>query len=101
MTDVKPLARQVRRSLQATLVGLGLAYVGALYLAPWREPDVVNAPLLVVIGLTIAALSLSLRAVRHLAEVVPPPRSWIKPFAAISSVLGIAIALLGALYLFF
>ena len=99
MIDDEPVVRQVRRGLQASLLGLIFSYGGAIYLAPWRKADDVNSTLLLVFGLTIASFSLSLRAIGRLAEAVKVPRRWLKPLSAVSSVLGLGFAVLAAAYL--
>lgn len=93
------LVRQVRRGLQATLVGLAFSYGGTILLAPWKEPDVVNARVLLVLGITIGSFSLSLGALGIVAEGVEMSRPWIKPVSAVSFALGLGIVALAAVYL--
>ena len=102
MTNDEPsAARHAQRGLQATLLGLVFSYAGVISLAPWNRPDPAKSSLLLLMGLTIAAFSQSLRAIGRYATDVRTPRPWIKPVASLSAALGIGFSLLAVAYLLF
>lgn len=93
------LARQVSRGVRFTLLWLGCTYVGAISLAPWERLNNVHAKLLLLLGLTVAALSHNLRTIGSLSTAIQRPFRWIKPVSTISSALGVGMILLGVAYL--